>query len=316
MALTKNQIGRYSRHLIMPEVGVKGQEKLAESKVLCIGAGGLGSPLALYLASAGIGTIGIVDFDVVDLSNLQRQILHAEDRVGELKVESAKKRLLELNSDINTANMQTLTLTSANDELGEVSTAGIFVPNYNSGKLDFYSWDETPKLLQTNPDFIRRHYEYVQNGMNNYAKVFPSIQKDDMTDFMGKMQEVTLMRENMQTRYDITQDEMKRVYSNVIDKLGINTIEFHTGSYANAFLSKHNVQLELEKIRESSSFAKKLGFNCHAGHGLTFDNVSSIASIKEIVELNIGHFIIGNSIFEGLENSIKKMRYIISKAVK
>ena len=75
----------------MPEVGVQGQEKLANAKVLCIGAGGLGSPLALYLASAGIGTLGIVDDDVVDLSNLQRQILHAEDRIGELKVESAKK---------------------------------------------------------------------------------------------------------------------------------------------------------------------------------------------------------------------------------
>ncbi|MEC9382066.1 MAG: molybdopterin-synthase adenylyltransferase MoeB [Thermodesulfobacteriota bacterium] len=113
MGLTKSQIGRYSRHLIMPEVGVKGQEKLADSKVLCIGAGGLGSPLALYLASAGIGTIGIVDFDVVDLSNLQRQILHAEDRVGELKVESAKKRLLELNSDIN-VNTYNIRLTSDN----------------------------------------------------------------------------------------------------------------------------------------------------------------------------------------------------------
>ena len=113
MGLTKNQIGRYSRHLIMPEVGVKGQEKLAASKVLCIGAGGLGSPLALYLASAGIGTLGIVDFDVVDLSNLQRQILHAEDRVGELKVESAKKRLLELNSDIN-VNTYNLRLTAEN----------------------------------------------------------------------------------------------------------------------------------------------------------------------------------------------------------
>src|SRR6056300_1148411 len=113
MGLSKNQIGRYSRHLIMPEVGVKGQEKLAQSKVLCIGAGGLGSPLALYLASAGIGTIGVVDFDVVDLSNLQRQILHAEERVGELKVESAKKRLLELNSDIN-INTYNLRLTSDN----------------------------------------------------------------------------------------------------------------------------------------------------------------------------------------------------------
>jgi len=99
-------------------------------------------------------------------------------------------------------------------------------------------------------------------------------------------------------------------------RLGIDTLEFHTGSYANAFLTKNNIELELEKIRESTAFAKKLGFNCHAGHGLTFDNVSSIASVKDIVELNIGHFIIGNSIFDGLEKSIIKMRNIISKAVK
>ena len=100
------------------------------------------------------------------------------------------------------------------------------------------------------------------------------------------------------------------------DKLGINTIEFHTGSYANAFAAKNNVELELKKIKESTSFAKTLGLNCHAGHGLTYDNVSSVASIKDIVELNIGHFIIANSIFEGLENSILKMRKIISKALK
>lgn len=99
-------------------------------------------------------------------------------------------------------------------------------------------------------------------------------------------------------------------------KLGINTIEFHTGSYANAFLTKNNVELELNKIKEATAFAKKLGFNCHAGHGLTFDNVSSIASLKDIVELNIGHFIIGNSIFEGLEKTIIKMRHIISQAAK
>ena len=129
----------------------------------------------------------------------------------------------ELNSDINTANMSSLSLTSANDELGEVSTAGLFVPNYNTGKLDFYSWDETPTLLQTNPDFIRRHYEYVSSGLNNYAKVFPSIQKDEMTTFMGDMSELTMVRENLQTRYDITQKEMANVYSNVIDKLGINS---------------------------------------------------------------------------------------------
>ncbi len=84
----------------MPEVGLEGQKKLKQAKVLCIGAGGLGSPLALYLAAAGIGKIGILDFDVVDFSNLQRQVIHSEKTIGELKVESAKNRLHELNSDI------------------------------------------------------------------------------------------------------------------------------------------------------------------------------------------------------------------------
>ena len=99
-------------------------------------------------------------------------------------------------------------------------------------------------------------------------------------------------------------------------KLGVKTIEFHTGSYANAFINKNNVELELKKITESTAFANKLGLTCHAGHGLTYDNVSSIVSINDIVELNIGHFIIANSIFEGLENSILKMRKIISKTIK
>ena len=99
-------------------------------------------------------------------------------------------------------------------------------------------------------------------------------------------------------------------------ELGIKTIEFHTGSYANAFMQKTNVDVELKKIIESTNFAKELGLNCHAGHGLTFENVSPIASIKNIVELNIGHFIIANSIFDGLESSILEMRRIISKAVK
>ena len=99
-------------------------------------------------------------------------------------------------------------------------------------------------------------------------------------------------------------------------KLGIKTIEFHTGSYANAFIKKTNVEIELKKICESASFAKELGLNCHAGHGLTYDNVSSIVAIDDIVELNIGHFIIANSIFDGLESSILKMRNIISKAIK
>jgi len=113
MALSKQELSRYSRHLIMPEVGIDGQEKLKASKVLCIGAGGLGSPLALYLAAAGVGHLGILDFDVVDFSNLQRQIIHSEDNLGKLKVESAKERLHQLNSDINITTYNTR-LTSDN----------------------------------------------------------------------------------------------------------------------------------------------------------------------------------------------------------
>jgi adenylyltransferase/sulfurtransferase len=100
MALTNDEVKRYSRHLIMPEVGVDGQEKLKKGSVLCIGAGGLGSPAALYLAAAGVGRIGIVDFDVVDFSNLQRQVIHATPDVGRSKLASAKDRLLALNPNI------------------------------------------------------------------------------------------------------------------------------------------------------------------------------------------------------------------------
>jgi len=99
--LTRDQILRYSRHLIMPEVGVEGQQKLRDAKVLLIGAGGLGSPLGLYLGAAGVGTLGIVDFDVVDFTNLQRQIIHRNEDVGKLKVESAKARILALNPEIS-----------------------------------------------------------------------------------------------------------------------------------------------------------------------------------------------------------------------
>ncbi len=98
--LTKEQILRYSRHLIMPEVGVEGQEKLVQAKILLIGAGGLGSPLGLYLAAAGVGELGIVDFDVVDFTNLQRQIIHRTEDVGRLKVESAKERIHAVNPDV------------------------------------------------------------------------------------------------------------------------------------------------------------------------------------------------------------------------
>ena len=100
-SLTADQRNRYQRHLLLPEVDVAGQHKLLESKVLLFGAGGLGSPAALYLAAAGVGTLGIIDMDVVDESNLQRQILHNMDRIGERKVDSAKKTLTALNPDVN-----------------------------------------------------------------------------------------------------------------------------------------------------------------------------------------------------------------------
>src|SRR5579862_9129828 len=92
-ALTNEEILRYSRHVMLPEVGMEGQLKLKQAKVLCIGAGGLGSPLALYLAAAGVGTLGIVDFDVVDLTNLQRQIIHTTTDVGRTKLDSAADKL-------------------------------------------------------------------------------------------------------------------------------------------------------------------------------------------------------------------------------
>jgi sulfur-carrier protein adenylyltransferase/sulfurtransferase len=95
--LTKDDYERYSRHLILPEVGVEGQKRLKVASVLCIGTGGLGSPLLLYLAAAGIGRIGIVDFDVVDKSNLQRQVIHSTSWIGKPKIESAKNRILEIN---------------------------------------------------------------------------------------------------------------------------------------------------------------------------------------------------------------------------
>src|SRR5712691_4829131 len=98
--LTNDEIKRYSRHLIMPEVGVEGQRKLKAAKVLCIGAGGLGSPAAMYLAAAGVGTLGMVDFDVVDFSNLQRQILHGTPDVGRSKLASARDRLNALNPNV------------------------------------------------------------------------------------------------------------------------------------------------------------------------------------------------------------------------
>jgi len=113
MKLTDAQIERYSRQLILPNIGGKGQEKILNAKVLVIGAGGLGSPVSLYLASAGVGKIGIVDSDKVELNNLQRQIVHSTDTVGTPKVESAKKRLNAINPEIEIIS-HNLRITSAN----------------------------------------------------------------------------------------------------------------------------------------------------------------------------------------------------------
>jgi molybdopterin/thiamine biosynthesis adenylyltransferase len=99
-SMSSEQRDRYSRHLLLPEVGMEGQQKLLDAKVLLLGAGGLGSPTALYLAAAGVGTLGIVDDDVVDVSNLQRQVIHTTDRVGMPKVESAELTVTALNPDV------------------------------------------------------------------------------------------------------------------------------------------------------------------------------------------------------------------------
>src|SRR5579875_301513 len=105
--LSKEEILRYSRHLIMPEVGMEGQRKLKQARVLCIGAGGLGAPLLMYLAAAGVGTLGLVDFDVVDFTNLQRQVIHGTGDVGRSKLESAREAVREINPNVEVVSYET-----------------------------------------------------------------------------------------------------------------------------------------------------------------------------------------------------------------
>jgi molybdopterin/thiamine biosynthesis adenylyltransferase len=107
-SLNNDEIARYSRHLLLPEVGMEGQQKLKAAKVLCVGTGGLGSPLAFYLAAAGVGTLGLVDFDVVDASNLQRQIIHSTNDVGRLKLDSAEEKLKALNPHMKILKFNTM----------------------------------------------------------------------------------------------------------------------------------------------------------------------------------------------------------------
>src|SRR6202034_1644468 len=110
--LSNDEIARYSRHLILPEVGMEGQQKLKAATVLCVGTGGLGSPLALYLAAAGVGTLGLVDFDVVDSSHLQRQIIHSTKDVGRLKLDSAQEKLKATNPHMNIVKYNTMLLSA------------------------------------------------------------------------------------------------------------------------------------------------------------------------------------------------------------
>src|SRR6201984_2650572 len=112
-SLSNDEIARYSRHLILPEVGMEGQLKLKAAKVLLVGTGGLGAPLAFYLAAAGVGTLGLVDFDVVDASNLHRQIIHSTRDIGRSKLDSAEEKLLALNPDLKVVKFETM-LSSAN----------------------------------------------------------------------------------------------------------------------------------------------------------------------------------------------------------
>src|ERR1700747_2632407 len=112
-SLSNDEIARYSRHLILPEVGMEGQQKLKAAKVLLVGTGGLGAPLAFYLAAAGVGTLGLVDFDVVDASNLHRQIIHSTRDIGRSKLDSAEEKLLALNPDLKVVKFETM-LSSAN----------------------------------------------------------------------------------------------------------------------------------------------------------------------------------------------------------
>ena len=120
VTLSNQEVERYSRHLIMPEVGMDGQLKLKAASVLCIGVGGLGSPVAMYLAAAGVGRLGVVDFDVVDYSNLQRQVIHGTPDVGRAKLESARDTLVAINPEV-TIDMHEMALSSSNafDVLGD-----------------------------------------------------------------------------------------------------------------------------------------------------------------------------------------------------
>jgi molybdopterin/thiamine biosynthesis adenylyltransferase len=135
MDFTPQQIERYSRHILLQDIGVEGQQKIANGKVLVIGAGGLGSPVLLYLAAAGVGTIGVIDGDVVDLSNLQRQVIHSTSSLGMPKVLSAKKAMLKLNPDVHVIAYQQLF--SADNALDLLSQYDFIIDGTDSFPVKF-----------------------------------------------------------------------------------------------------------------------------------------------------------------------------------
>ena len=159
--------------------------------------------------------------------------------------------------------------------------------------------------IQQNPEFVcfvpENRKEITTEGGLDVAKNFKGLSK-----ILKPILETEI---NVSIFIDPHREQIKATHD-----LGISTVEFHTGSYANAFVKNKNDNSEFRKIQESVMFAKAIGINCHAGHGLTFENVSKIAAIPDIIELNIGHFIIADAIFNGLQNSILKMRNIITQA--
>ena len=172
---TEEQVKRYSRHLLLPDVGAAGQRKLMNARVLLIGAGGLGSPAALYLAAAGVGTLGIVDFDVVDHSNLQRQVLHHTDDVGRLKVESARDTILAINPNVK-VEAHNMILDSSN-ALDLFSRYDIIVNGVDNFPARYLANDATVMLRKTMVDAGINQFEGMitiyQPGQGCYRCLYP-----------------------------------------------------------------------------------------------------------------------------------------------
>ncbi len=176
---------RYNRHIILPEIGMDGQQKLIHSKVLVIGAGGLGSPVLIYLAAAGIGTIGIVDNDVVSLSNLQRQILYQHQEVGLSKVEQAKQRLINLNPDIKIHTYNTIFSDKNALEIAEGYDMIVdCTDNYASRYLidDISQQLNIPMIYGSISKFTGQVAIFNYQGSKSYRDLFAEPPKEDMSD--------------------------------------------------------------------------------------------------------------------------------------